>query len=678
MKNSKILRRITAIITLAVTAVTLCGCADGCKKSESKKNNTYVEKEIGDMLKAETPYKIVLPEDATSTEEYSAEQIAYYYEQVGRKQMQIVKGGNSEVTETSSLISLGDTSAYVAAEKKHGKVDLSEDALNADGFAIFTYGNNVFINAYNDRGIMYGAFEFIEHTFGVKFLTEDYTHVPSSSKITLYSYDKTYRPAFKQRAYLNTSVFSKKYEYVAHMRFNTDYCIMPENMGGSTKWHEFGNPAHTFPAIVEFNDYLGDDGEIQMPYRDAFAHTGEGEEMNTNKGSDGTVLDLCYTSGINENGTGDTATEKTAFKLVTDSLKAIIREDETSEWYMLGQADRPNGCPCDRCKDARNKYEASGLMIRFVNAVNAEIQRWIKQENLDRNINFCLFAYDYTERAPLDGKGNILDKTVIPADNVYIKYAPIHSIYYYALDDARQNDETKGVYESWAKVTSHLMTWTYGAWYDESFWYYPTMQTFADTLKLLYKSGNEYTFLQTAYYEKNMYQYNIEAYVMSKMFWNLDADVEAIRNEFLYYYFGEDAYQNMVDFHRIIDMNYAAIANDGGVMLSYAGNFWSDKYWKIQTMNNLVDLFENSIETVKANGNLSADQKAAYVANLERAALMPMYMRVYNAKRYGMDEENVKKLATEWVELAEKYGVQKTGENAALTIEAFKIKYGVG
>ena len=95
--------------------------------------------------------------------------------------------------------------------------------------------------------------------------------------------------------------------------------------------------------------------------------------MNTNKGSDGTVLDLCYTSGINENGTGDTATEKTAFKLVTDSLKAIIREDETSEWYMLGQADRPNGCPCDRCKDARNKYEASGLMIRFVNAVNAEI-----------------------------------------------------------------------------------------------------------------------------------------------------------------------------------------------------------------------------------------------------------------------------------------------------------------
>ena len=345
---------------------------------------------------------------------------------------------------------------------------------------------------------------------------------------------------------------------------------------------------------------------------------------------------------------------------------------------MLGQADRPNGCPCDRCKSARQKYESSGLMIRFVNAVNAEIQSWIKSEGLNRNIKFCLFAYDYTERAPLDSKGNILDPSVVPSDNVYIKYAPIHSIYYYSLADERQNDETKGVYESWAKVTNHLMTWTYATWYDESFWFYPTMQTFADTVKLLYNSGNEYTFVQGLYYEKNIYQQDIDAYVLSKLFWNLDANVEEIRNEFLYYYFGEDAYENMLDFHRIIDMNYAMIAADGGVMLSYSGNFWSDKYWKIQTMNNLVDLFEDSIQKVNNNANLSTSQKSAYIANLERAELMPMYMRLFNAKRYGMDETNVTRLATEWINRAEKYGVLKTGENAALTIEAVKVKYGIG
>ena len=676
MKNKKVLISIISIACALVVAAITTVCLVTCKKNDDK---PVEEKEIGDMLKAENAYKIVLPEDATATEEYSAEQIAYYYEQVGGKQMQIVKGGNETLTEKSSIVSLGDTSVYKVAEEKHGKVDLSESALNADGFVIFTYGNNVLINAYNDRGIMYGAFEFIEHTFGVKFLTEDYTHVPSSSEIMLKTYDKTYRPAFKQRAYLNTSVFSKKYEYVAHMRFNTDYCIMPENMGGSTTWHEFGNPAHTFPAIVSLTEYLGDDGEIQMPYRDAFAHTGSGEEMLTSKASDGSVLDLCYTSGIKEDGTGDIVTEKTAFKMVTDSLKSIILADEKSEWYMLGQEDRPNGCPCERCKKARIRYEASGLMIRFVNAVNAEIQSWIKSENLDRNIKFCLFAYDYTERAPLDSKGEILDKSVIPADNVYIKYAPIHSIYYYALNDERQNDETKGVYEDWAKVTSHLMTWTYATWYAESFWYYPTMQTFAGTMKLLYDSGNEYTFVQGLYYEKNIYQQEVDAYVLSKLFWDIDADVEAIRNEFLYYYFGEDSYLNMVDFHRILDMNYAAIAADGAAMIaSNSSTFYSNTYWKIQTMNNLVDLFEKSIASVNSNKKLTTSQKEAYVANLERAELMPAYMRLFHARRYGLDDANVKKLATEWVGLAEKYGVQKTGENAALTIEAIKVKYGVG
>ncbi len=676
MKKKK---TVIGVVAVCVCVAIAAGILIGFLGKGGSDGNQFTETEIGDMLTAKNAYSVVISENATATEQYAAAEIASYYERVSGKKMEVVTDGGLFLSETSSYISLGDTKIYEQAEKKHGTVDLSAEALNTDGFAIFTYGNNVLINGYNDRGVMYGAFEFIEHTLGVKFLTYDYTHVPSSDKIILNSYDKVYKPAFQQRAYLNTSVFSNKYEYVAHMRFNTDYCFMPENMGGTTSWHDFGNPSHTFPAIVSAFDYLGEDGQITTDYRDSFAHTGSGSEMKTYKAMDGTVLDLCYTSGINEDGTGEVAAENSAFRLVTDSLKSLISEDETSEWYMLGQADRPNGCPCERCKEARTKYEDSGLMIRFVNAVNAEIQRWIGEEKLERSIKFCLFAYDYTERPPLDGSGNILDPTVVPADNVYIKYAPIHSIYYYALNDERQNDQTKGVYEDWAKVTSHLMTWTYATWYGESFWYYPTMQTFSDTLKLLYESGNEYTFVQGLYYEKNIYQQEIDAYVLSKLFWDLDANVEEIRNEFLYYYFGEDAYENMLSFHRTIDANYAMIAADGATLVaSVSSNFWSNTYWRIQTMNYLVDLFDQSVLAVEANGNLSNEQKDAYIANLERAKLMPAYMRLYNAKRYGLDEENVKALALDWVTLATKYGVLKTGEDVSLTLDAIKVKYNVG
>ena len=85
---------------------------------------------------------------------------------------------------------------------------------------------------------MYGSFEFLEDTLGVRFLTDYDTYVPNKNEVTLFSYDKTYVPQFPQRAYLNTAVFSNKKEYVAHMRFNTDYCVMPENMGGNTNLHD--------------------------------------------------------------------------------------------------------------------------------------------------------------------------------------------------------------------------------------------------------------------------------------------------------------------------------------------------------------------------------------------------------------------------------------------------------
>lgn len=331
MKKKK---TVIGVVAVCVCVAIAAGILIGFLGKGGSDGNQFTETEIGDMLTAKNAYSVVISENATATEQYAAAEIASYYERVSGKKMEVVTDGGLFLSETSSYISLGDTKIYEQAEKKHGTVDLSAEALNTDGFAIFTYGNNVLINGYNDRGVMYGAFEFIEHTLGVKFLTYDYTHVPSSDKIILNSYDKVYKPAFQQRAYLNTSVFSNKYEYVAHMRFNTDYCFMPENMGGTTSWHDFGNPSHTFPAIVSAFDYLGEDGQITTDYRDSFAHTGSGSEMKTYKAMDGT---------------GEVAAENSAFRLVTDSLKSLISEDETSEWYMLGQADRPNGCPCERC-----------------------------------------------------------------------------------------------------------------------------------------------------------------------------------------------------------------------------------------------------------------------------------------------------------------------------------------
>ena len=93
-------------------------------------------------------------------------------------------------------------------------------------------------------------------------------------------------------------------------------------------------------------------------------------------------------------------------------------------------------------------------------------------------------------------------------------------------------------------------------------------------------------------------------------------------------------------------------------------------------MNRMIDLFDTSIDATKENDSLSDGEKQTLIAHLEEASLMPMWMRLYNASRYaGLTQESISGLAAEWIALAEKYGVNKYGESASLTIGSLKQQY---
>lgn len=670
------------ILSLLMTGQ--CLLIAGCKEKTPATDTPKEPAVICDMLTQATDYTVVIPSDYTKTEEYSAKQICTYFEEITGENMDYVVDSQMLLTTDSTYISLGDTSLFESAEKEHGDVDLSETTLNADGFYIFTYGKSVFINAYNDRGVMYGAFEFIETTLGVKFLTYDYTHVPKSDSIILKEYDKSYAPLFRQRTYLNTAVDHDDVEYTAHMRYNTDYCEMPDYMGGSTQWANLG-PSHTSFNIVSPDDYVTGETISGMPgsiviqdeYKHVFAHTGTDENPETmyiEVGGRYEVLDLCYTSGVNEDGSMSNQ-EISAVKLAIEGLKEKILADEEAEYFMFGQQDRTYGCACDKCKSVNNSYKASGLMIRFINCVSDGINAWLKEENINRNINLVIFAYSYNEFAPIDKDGNPLSPTVIPRDNVYIRYAPIHGIQYYSLNDERQDEETRGVYSDWGKLTDNLMVWTYHAYYAEYFWYLPTIQAMKDTLLLLKEVGTEYEFAQGCYEDNGIYEQWIESYVFSKLCWNIEADVEDLRNEFIFYYFGEDAYEYVAEFHNRVEDRFSLMSTDPDITMDHVEIFTAD-YWQYSFVNGLCDLFDTAIAATEANTTLSIAQRQTYIQHLEKAKLTPMYMRLYNANSYvELTKEDVISMAQEWVDLAEKYGVTHYGEGSNRLLNVIKQKY---
>lgn len=221
------------------------------------------------------------------------------------------------------------------------------------------------------------------------------------------------------------------------------------------------------------------------------------------------------------------------------------------------------------------------------------------------------------------------------------------------------------------------MAWTYHTDFGEYFWYYPTIQVFPDMLSQMKEMNLEYEFAQGNYQEPTCYQQWLDSYVFSKLCWNIDTNVRDLRNEFLYYYFGEEAYEDMVKFHDEIDAHYAYLSATGANLIT-GGKAFTSLNWPINLINRWVSYYEDALEITQSSTKYTQEEKDVYYSHIEMSSLSIKYMRVYNGKFYEeYSEDDVKSLALEWVDLAEKYGTKITAENTAKSIDYFKKNYGV-
>ena len=653
-------------LTLLLPLIASCGNGNASASEERKL--------LGDMLSKD--YVILTKATPSETESYAAKELADTFYRCTSKNLEIVN--ETAPLEGKHFISLGSTTYFENVAKSNSKIDLSKEALNEDGFYIYTNSENVYINGYNDRGVMYGVYEFLEDTLGVKYLSYDYTYYPTGlNEVNLYSYDKAYVPLFSQRAYLNTPVFENDYEYVGHMRFNTDYCIMPSNMGGSSLWHSFPVPGHTVGSILPYSDYLagGSDSSgnplIKEEYREIYQHrTVDGKNYsNWYLGS----LDLCYTNGVTYN----VGEANSTLNLMIESLKKILTEDTTCEFIHIGQADVASSCPCPHCSESAGQYRSSGVMIRFMNKLEEAVNSWLRETQNGREITFSMFAYSYNVQPPVNDDGEAIDETVIPNKRVAVKYAPIQAYYEYSLDDDRQNDNTRGQLQRWSKLGCDFMAWTYATVFSNYFCYIPHYQSMKNLLSELKAANVIYEFDQSLYDESSVFQQHLDAYIFSKLCWNIDLNVNDLVKEFCKYYFGVDAYEDVLAYQNAMD-NHFAYMESKDVTVDGSGTFFTSENYPYQFTKKACSYFEDAITKTKNNSNLDVTAKETYIAHLEKASLTPGYTMLTFAPYYdGFSDEMVSSLASDFFALCDKYGVKKYGENASLTISSLKKEYGI-
>lgn len=672
------------LITIVVSFGALAGCKGNASDSSSNSESANSQEETAEIVSPAdgydymtalgnfTDYQVILPNMATGAEEYAADLLISYVKDVTG--VTLSYGNEQDDLSGKKAIVVGNTRYWNSMGFSY-----TEESLNGDGFVLRTVGDDIFVRGAIDRGTMYGVLDIIEYMLGVKFLTEDYTYIPTNAQAKVCAVEKVSIPAFRYRAYLDNVVYANKNkDYIISRRYTSDYVTLSEEQGGNIKMFRNFKYGNTHNSLEYVNlEEVTENNVIKEEYVHAFSNDG----ADVVKGGYGVLglyaSDLCYTDGINEDGsysstiTIDGVTTKTAIQLAIEGMQEkILGDTNECNYYSFGQQDvssRP--CLCQNCKNASAKYTDAGIMIRFFNCLNRAIQAWKTEQGIEREISIVMFAYEYSAFAPVveqeNGTFALIDETLKVDDEIVVRIAPVKAEFTYAYSDEKQNQNEYGAnyLEKWQQIAENFMVWSYHSNFSYYYAYLPTMHTWNQNFRDLQELGVVYNFMQPNYQEPITYQARLESYVASKMLWNYNYDYNELVQEFNYYYYGATACQYVNEYNDMIVSAYMrAMEEENFTTKTY--NYLTDlSVFTKGVLRKGVSVFDDAITAVEQDGTLSDEEKKTYIYRLEEAQLSPRYMYLLNASNLGYTTTEVNIMAQEYITDVLAYGGCYFGES---------------
>ena len=203
--------------------------------SDSKTANKSEGIEVSRM----SNWHIITSEGATVSDEYAMEEFQNWFKKATGIYLPIY----TDKKKADGHIYIGRASV------------LNQSEIGDEGFHIIVEYNRIVIAGGDTRGTLYGVYQFLENSLGIRFLTDDHTHVPDGYNLTIYFDNYAYNPPFSFRwSFYREN--SESPEFAARRRVNT---VTPaEKLGGSVPQQLIN---HSFHQLVPFDKY----GEKREP-----------------------------------------------------------------------------------------------------------------------------------------------------------------------------------------------------------------------------------------------------------------------------------------------------------------------------------------------------------------------------------------------------------------------------
>jgi len=442
-------------------------------------------------------YSIVIPEKASPSVRYAAEELRDHLEKVTGVRLVLA----------TDAAPLPDKAILVGGTKR--SLELLADAafkpekLGEDGFRLAVRGDRLLVYGSDCRGALYGVYEVLERFAGCRWYSSWHSVIPSRERVCVPEHlDETQVPAIAMREPFY-------YDMNNNIPFSARNKVNGHNQIGHTVDAKFGGDTFRFGGGLGSCHTLGG----LVPEREFFAKHPEYYALR--KGRRRTAQ-LCLTN-------------PDVLRIVTERLLERIRKDPGAKFYGVSQNDNQKYCQCPKCAaiDAEEESHA-GTMVRFINAVAERVEKEFPDAIVET------LAYQYTRKPP---KKTRLRRNVVPC------LCTIECDFAYSLAESRnaQNVAFRKDIAGWKTQTDQLYVWDYVT----DFAHYPL--PFADVMTLqdnvrFFRDNNVKELFEQGSYQGNHGDFaELKAWLLAKWLWNPELPAETLLQDFFNGYYGKGA-----------------------------------------------------------------------------------------------------------------------------------------
>lgn len=511
-------------------------------------------------------YVIVVSSQASESEKFAASELQSCIEEISGALLPIVECGKGKKGGRIIIGHNNDSQKIFCGEKERHPDD--------DSFTYKSKKGDIVIIGGSERGTMYGVFAFLENELGCRWLAEDCTIIPHKDEYHFSILNHFETPAFPRRSVLYNGCKDVSFRTFSRIneRIKTSPSKIQKQVGGT---YGFLSP-HTMIFILPVSEYY-------EKHPDYFALV-NGVRIKDKP-------QPCFSN-------------PDVFYICVEKLRKIMRNYPELSIYEVSPLDNENRCQCHACQETVKLLGSyTDLVLDFVNRVAEEVA----DEFPDKKIEFL--AYMTTCDPPVK---------VEPHENVVVRLCNSWTCHLHGFEKCSSDNASKfqSNFKRWRKLAKDFYVWEYASDFSWYFIPFPNFYALRDNLVFYKKNQVKGVFVEGNHSTSKSEFQALRVYVLSKLLWNPECDLDKIVDDFMSGYYGAAAPY----MRQYFDLIHSRITDN-----IHMGTFakYYEEYYKSDIIVPASDIFEKAKQVADNDLILQRIEIEELSINLLKTILTP-------------------------------------------------------